>query len=89
MADREDVLNRQQRKVKEGLAQRVVRQWLLRTVARCWKAWTIYVVRKNLRREVNMPDSEDESPAKDPVRAQSMAPQQRIADAINGIANFF
>ena len=89
MADREDMNRRQQRKLKEGLAQRAVRQWLLRTVARCWKAWSIYVVRKNLRREFNMPDSEDERPGKEPARAQSVAPQQRIADAINGIANFF
>lgn len=106
-AEKEDVLRRQARRLKEGLAMRVLRQWLLRNIGRCFKAWSIYVVRKQIRREARtgaqgsfirrqlrqQPDSSDDEqgPSRGPSRSQSTSvpPQQRIADAINGLANFF
>ena len=95
-AEREEGLQKHQKKLQEGLAMRVLRQWLLRMVARTWKAWTIYTLRRQMGREFGMVDSDDESADKrKPSQSapQPVAPQQRIADAVDrglsAVVNFF
>ena len=41
--------------MKEGLAMRVLRQWMMRTATKCWKAWSTYVMKRKLRRELGAP----------------------------------
>ena len=92
LADREAGLESQAKKLKEGLALRVLRQWRLRTVARCWKSWTVYTFKRKVRRDIRDgvdADSDDDGISRAPSTVQPKAPKERIADALNGIVGFF
>ena len=50
-AEREAVITRHAERLKQGLAERVLRQWLLRSIDRPWRAWLLYTTRRKLLRE--------------------------------------
>ena len=54
--------------LKEGLARKVMMQIVAGCLRRCWKAWSIYTVKRQLQRQIN-PDglSEDEDAAAKPL----------------------
>lgn len=67
---REDKLLAQAKRLKEGLVLRVLRQWLLRNINRCFKAWaTAFVRRRQLQRALKLPASNRHSNAGDRVSA--------------------
>ena len=49
---REEDLRLQEKRLREGLTLRVLRQWLLRLVSKCLKGWTAYVMRRRLLRQI-------------------------------------
>ena len=63
---REEELQANATRLKEGLAKRVLRQWLLQYVARCFKSWSGYVIRRHLQRELHLPLSDNEDGDKAP-----------------------
>lgn len=50
LADTQSALQLQAQRIKEGLANRVIRMWLQHTLAKVWKAWAMYVMRRQIRR---------------------------------------
>ena len=78
--------------MKEGLAMRVLRQWMMRTATKCWKAWSTYVMKRKLRRELGAPESgrgaELERPPPRVVGAAAEA-QLKVAEAWSAVTNFF
>ena len=82
---REEDLQRQATRLKEGLAKRVMRQWLLQYVALCFKSWNAYVVRRHLQRDLHMPLSDDEEPPAHPL----VEGLTSVAAGIAAIPNLF
>ena len=64
-------------RLKDGLTKRVLRQWLLQTVARCFKAWGAYVVARQLQREMGLGMSGDEEEGR---------PSSPLADGLRSVA---
>jgi len=66
-AEREAGLEEVAHRLKNGLAQRVMRQWMLRTVQRCWRGWVEYLLRRRVAREFGvlvLSDDEGEGQAR-------------------------
>lgn len=85
LAEREGELTLQAQRLKDGLAQRVMRQWMLRIVLVTWKSWHMYTVRRSVRRELGDPTlsgDEDKPGAASFVRQKSVtpAPSASLAD---------
>jgi hypothetical protein len=58
----------------------VVRQWLYRTLVRCFKGWTLYVSKRQIRRSIGTPESDDEAAPNargPPKRGGAMSAGQR------------
>lgn len=55
-------LRAQQDAVKEGLAKRITAQWARSCVMRCWKAWSVYTLKRQLTRQVAPESLSDEEP---------------------------
>ena len=61
LSDNQAKLIEQAGRLKEGLAKRVMRQWSLRSLAPCMRAWSVYVLRRRIVRDVGgEPQSGDE-----------------------------
>ena len=75
-ADVLDKLERQTIRLKEGLAQRVLRLWVLRGVSRCLKHWRLYVIKRSLRREMRLPVSERKAASSKPPTQAQLALEQ-------------
>ena len=58
--EREAQLSIEVRRLKEGLAKRVVRQWTLLHVGRAYTAWREYVARRCMQRELKLEMSDEE-----------------------------
>ena len=82
-AEREAQLVAQSNKAKQVLGRRVVRQWMLRTVSRCVKAWTTFVMTRKLRRELGAPESDDEH---ERLPAGAAGAQQRIDEVFSSLS---
>ena len=60
-AQREAEITAQAHRYKEDLGVRIVKQWILRTASKCFRAWSgIYVVARKARRELGAPDDSDD-----------------------------
>ena len=89
-------LEAQATRLKEGLTRRVVRQWTLRSASRCWKAWTIYVMRRKLNRDIVLhggePLSGDEdggAAANDDDQQPPYAPARLAGSLLDGFNQLF
>ena len=87
---REQGLRAQAVRLKEGLAMRCFAQSLLRTAGRCFKAWTAFVVRHRLKRQLHMEISDDETDAAPPAQASALAEtMSSMAESIKAIPSLF
>lgn len=70
--------------LKEGLARKVMMQIAKGCLTRCWKAWSIYTIKRRLQRSVN-PDglSEDED------EAARKLPQEGIQALFRTVQEYF
>lgn len=60
-----ETLMKQVQRLKDGLGHRIVLQWARSTVFHCWKAWHLYVVRRQDRRQLGysqLSSRDDEKP---------------------------
>jgi len=82
-AEREAGLEEVAHRLKNGLAQRVMRQWMLRTVQRCWRGWVEYLLRRRIAREYGvqvLSDDEGEGRARTQPAAATTQLHENLAE---------
>ena len=81
--EREERLRAQHALLKEELAKRIVLQTLRSCVLRCWKAWSVYALKRQLQRQI-APEtlSDEEAP-------EAAAPDGLLGKAVQSIGRLF